>query len=145
MPVEQIALQVHIATIIALVCVILYTDHLGLMWMLGKKEVLNAKRVTLLHTLVWAGLLLMLASGFTMFLSYKDFLLFEPVFYVKALFVVTLVVNAFFIGTFMRAATERSFATLTRNEKVPLVISGAISTIGWIGAITCGLILSSLI
>jgi hypothetical protein len=93
----------------------------------------------------WAGLLIMAASGVTMFLSYKDFLLYTPTFYVKMLFVGTLFINAFFIGKFLKVATERPFSALTKKEKFPLFLSGAFSTIGWVGAISCGLILSSLL
>lgn len=145
MGIEQFALLIHIGTIISLVTVVLYTDHLGLRWVLGHIETISAKKLQTLHRLVWSGLFIMVASGFTMFLSYKDFLLYTPVFFIKVFFVAMLVINAFAIGKFMHVATSKPFAILSREEKLPLFVSGAVSTLGWVGAVTCGLILSSLI
>ncbi len=145
MGIEQLALWVHIGTVITLVAIVLYTDHLGLWWMLGKVPTLAAQKLRVLHRFVWIGLMLMLASGFTMFLSYKDFLLYTPIFFVKMFFVAVLVLNAFAIGKFVHVATEKPFGSLSKEERLPLFISGALSTLGWGGAIICGLILSSLL
>lgn len=136
---EQIALQVHIVTIIFLGLLVLYTDHVGLTWMRGKVGVVSKKMVRVLHHLVWLGLTLMIGSGFVMFLSYKDFLLVTPVFYAKMFFVAALIVNALVIGKCMHVATVRPFSELTSKERLPLVVSGGISTLSWIGAILCGL------
>lgn len=133
--IEQIALTVHITTVFALAAVVLYTDHLGLSWMRGKVATLPLQTITLLHRLVWAGLAIMLLSGGTMFLSYREYLLTVPAFYIKAGFIATLIVNAFFIGRLMHVAAERPFGELTRRERLPLFISGAVSTICWIGTI----------
>jgi len=132
---ESVALSIHGTTIFALVAIILYSDHLGLSWIQGKRETLPTKKMVLLHRLVWVGLAIMVASGVVLFLDLKDYLLTTPAFYVKMFFVATLVVNALFIGKFMRVATEKPFAVLSNNERLSLLISGAVSTISWIGAI----------
>lgn len=76
-----------------------------------------------------------------MFLTYQDYLLTVPVFYVKMGFVATLIVNAFFIGRMMHIASTQPFASLSRNKQVPLLISGVVSVVCWIGAIVSATLL----
>lgn len=133
---EQIALPIHITTVFALIALVLYTDKVGLSWMRGTIETIPAKKLTMLHRLVWTGLGIMIASGVTMFIPLQSYLLTVPAFYIKMGFVLVLVINAFAIGRLMHVATERPFAELSAAERWPLFISGTLSTISWIGAIT---------
>jgi hypothetical protein len=47
-------------------------------------------------------------------------------------FVATLVINSFIIGFLQETAITRSYASLSFKEKVPLFVSGAVSTACWI-------------
>lgn len=132
---ETLALQVHLTTVVCLIALVVATDTLGLLWVLGKKETLSLRLLETLHRLVWLGLMTMLLSGATMFLSYKDYLLTVPAFFVKIGFITALVVNAVVIGRHLHIPSERSFISLSPRERVPLYVSGAVSTISWVGAI----------
>ncbi|MEX0930909.1 MAG: hypothetical protein WDZ68_01310 [Candidatus Paceibacterota bacterium] len=84
---EQIALTVHITTVFALIAVVLYTDKIGLPRTRGgKKEMLSLRTFSILHRLAWFGLIVMIRSGFVMFLSYKSYLLINSGFLCKNLF-----------------------------------------------------------
>lgn len=131
--------SVHVGTLFLLIPVILFADHEGLAWVRGKKETLSAKTMIILHRLVWVGLGVMILTGAIMFWPLKDYLLYAPAFYIKMFFVFVLVINSFFINHFMQLAIEKPFASLSLEEKRPLLISGAVSSISWIGAILAAL------
>ena len=141
MIIELLALQVHITTVFALITTVIVTDIAALLWVAGKKETLSFGVLRTLHMLVWVGLVLMMLSGGTMFLSYREYLLSVPAFYIKMGFVSALVVNAFVIGKHLHIASERSFASLSRVERRPLLISGIVSTVSWIGVVSAALML----
>ncbi len=141
MIIELLALQVHITTVFALITTVIVTDIAALLWVAGKKETLSFGLLRTLHMLVWVGLVLMMLSGGTMFLSYREYLLSVPAFYIKMGFVSALVVNAFVIGKHLHIASERSFASLSREERRPLLISGIVSTVSWIGVVSAALML----
>jgi len=130
---------IHVGVLFLLIPIILFADHEGFSWVRGKKETLNEKVMTVLHRLVWAGLIAMIATGAIMFWPLKDYLLYTPAFYAKMFFVFVLVVNSFFINRFMRVALERPYVSLTQEERRPLFISGAVSTISWVGAVVAAL------
>lgn len=135
-------LQIHITAVFVTLIAVVVADSHGLLWMLGKMETLPKKRMALLHKTVWVGLFCIIAAGISMFLGYPEYLLSLPAFQFKALFVTFLLLNAFFIGGHLSIATQRSFSDLTVKQKATLLISGAVSTIGWIGAYTCAQFLS---
>jgi cytochrome bd-type quinol oxidase subunit 2 len=135
-------LQIHITAVFVTLMLVIVSDVHGLLWMLGKTEVLEKKRMTLLHRGVWIGLLCVMAAGFSMFISYPEYLLSLPAFQFKIVFIAMLIINAFFIGKHLRIAHEKTFASLTSKEKALLLVSGAVSTLGWIGAYTCAQFLS---
>lgn len=56
-------------------------------------------------------------------------------------FVVTLICNGLVIGKLQHVATTKTFSSLTFTEKLPLFISGAVSTLAWVGATLGGLFL----
>lgn len=132
---------IHVGILIITMLVVIYTDHLGLLYVLGKKAVLSKQLVTWLHRVVLVGLLGMIGTGFFLFLPMSEYLLSKPNFYVKMLFVLTLVVNAFVINAFMKHAFIMPFKQLPSNIRRNLLISGAVSTLGWLGAILGGLYL----
>lgn len=133
----------HIIALILTSLAVLYTDEKALQWVRGKKETLPVTFIHRAHILVSIGLASIIATGGLMFLSRVDSLLHTQVFLVKMVFVGTLVINGFFINRLAVTATERPFASLSSREKFPLFISGAVSVIAWVGAIICGLLLSS--
>mgnify|MGYP001582748426 CR=1 FL=1 len=81
----------------------------------------------------------MVATGISMAIPLAEYLLMTPAFYFKMFFVLALIVNAVVVGFLLNIATERSFASLSRRERIPLFISGGVSTISWIGAVLSAL------
>lgn len=136
MELSDIYLPLHLLTLAFVGYNIIRADHLGFAWISGKVSVMNEKEVRKYHIRVWAGLLGMIATGFLMFLPMREYLLSRPQFYIKMAFVLTLVVNGFIIGHLQNLATTKRYKELTTREKLPLFISGAVSTIGWLGAAT---------
>jgi hypothetical protein len=126
---------VHVTVAISIVGLILYTDSYAFSWLTGKRETLEPSKLLALHRLMWTGLITMIITGGLMFYPYREYLLSHPPFLLKAGFVVTLVVNAFFIGKLMHTATLRPFVNLNAKEKLPLFVSGGVSTLAWAGAI----------
>jgi uncharacterized membrane protein len=129
---------IHLTALALTAIVILYSDHMGFAYFRGKRLTLPLAFVTWSHRLVWAGLITMILSGFFMVLPAWEYYLEDPVFFVKMGFVLTLVVNAFFIGKLSLLTTERAFAELPLDIKKTLLVSGALSGIGWIGAAIIG-------
>ena len=76
----------------------------------------------------------MIVTGFALFWPTRHFLLTRPQFYVKMAFVVTLLANSFVIGKLKDTSTTRPCASLSTREKIPLFISGAVSTVSWLMA-----------
>lgn len=128
-------LKIHIATVFVLVGIILYADALGTAWMRGKSETIAVQRIARAHHLMWGGLIVMLITGPLLFYPYKEFLLTHPPFLIKMSFVVALIINGLFIGKLMHVATTRTYASLTNKERFPLIVSGIVSTVSWIGGI----------
>lgn len=135
-------LQIHIVAVFATLVLVITSDMHGLLWVLGKIKTLPKKRMGFFHRAVWVGLVCTIAAGFSMFISYPEYLLSLPAFRLKVFFILMLVTNAFFIGKHLTVATEKTFASLTTKERMVLLISGAISIFGWIGAYTCAQFLS---
>ena len=133
--------EIHLTIVVITALVVLYADHEGLDWIRGKKQMLSKDRVEVLHVLVSFGISALLLTGGLMFINRAEYLLQELVFIAKMVFVGALVVNGFFIGEVSRLATERTFASLSAKERLPLYISGGVSFVGWVGAIVLGLLL----
>jgi cytochrome b involved in lipid metabolism len=72
---------------------------------------------------------IMVSSNLSGFLANTNFL-------VKMVFVLGLVINSFAIGKLMKLAINNSYASLQKSDKTKLLISGAISVICWLGALT---------
>jgi len=69
----------------------------------------------------------------------REFLLYELSFQIKLAFVLALVMNSFFIGQHMLLPGSRTFGELTVRERWPLFISGAVSTVAWVGTVIAAL------
>jgi len=54
------------------------------------------------------------------------------------LFVLILIINAFFIGRHMHLSFEKRFKELTTTEKQSLMFSGILSTVCWISVFILG-------
>ncbi len=125
---------VHLGALALAALGVLYADHLGFQWLLGKRERLDKKELLREHYIVAAALITLILSGTYMFWPMREYLLHQPLFLLKMAFVLALIINSFVIGTIMNVTTERSFASLTLKEKVPFLLSGAVSTGSWVGA-----------
>lgn len=132
---------VHVLSIGFVIAVITMADKEALAWMRGKKSVLDRRSLHNLHVMTWVGLLALIASGVTLFWDRKEYLLTQPLFIMKMLFVAVLVVNGILIGRLMNIALEKPFADLSPKKKVELFASGMISSLSWIGAFILGIIL----
>jgi hypothetical protein len=129
---------IHLTTLALTALVILYSDHKGFQYFRGTTPTLSLSFVTWSHRLVWTGLILMILSGFFLMLPAWKFYLSEPTFFVKMGFVLTLCVNAFFIGKLSPLTIERTFEELPTDLKKTLLVSGALSGVGWVGAAVIG-------
>ncbi len=138
---SEIFLPLHLISLTFVAWNVVLADHMGFNWIRGKEQTLDAQKVQKYHVRTWIGLLLMIATGLTLFWPMREFLLTRPQFYVKMGFVLALFLNSFAIGKLSKISTEKTFASLSTKEKIPLMISGAISTISWVGAVIMALFL----
>lgn len=129
----------HGAVFTILAIFILYSDHQGYLYFRGKKETLSPTFLKWSHRIVWVGLVLMIITGAALLIPTWQFRLQEPVFYLKMGFVLVLLMNAFSIGKFSELSTLRPYRELTTDEQRTLMVSGALSVMGWVGAATIGL------
>lgn len=127
-------LQIHVLSVFATLALVVVADVHGLLWVLGKMKTLPPRRMGFFHRATWIGLAIIITTGFFMFLNESSYLLSLPGFKLKMFFVLCLIINAFVIGTHMMIAITRTFSSLTLKEKMPLFISGGVSSISWIGA-----------
>lgn len=111
---------------------VILADHIGFRWIRGKEKTLNAALVKKYHHRVWAGLMLMIFTGFLLFWPLRELLLTRTQFYVKMSFVEILAINSFIIGYLQEIAITKTYTSLTVKEKLPLFVSGAVSTLCWI-------------
>jgi len=131
---DDLLFPLHILSLVVAGVHVLLADHDGFSWLRGKVETLPVGRVRYYHRAVWVGLIGLIASGFLMFWPDRALLLLSPAFQLKAGFVGALVLNSLAIGILQRIALEKPARELTAYEAVPLIVSGAISTLSWLGA-----------
>ena len=132
---QIIFLPLHLLILLATAVGIFKADKLGMAWMRGKKEMLDAAVLERYHWWVVAGLAGMILTGIGLVLPNPNDYIHNPAFVMKMVLVGMLVVNSAVIGSLMKIATVRSYASLSTREKLPLFISGAVSAVGWIGAV----------
>jgi uncharacterized membrane protein len=131
---NEYIVPIHVLGVIFALYVIIRADKYGFSWIRGRVQVLDAKVLHKFHYQAWAALCFMIVTGLTLFYPIREFLLSRPEFYIKMSFVFALIVNGLVIGHLQTVAIKKSFASLQAKEKIPLFISGAVSTISWLGA-----------
>lgn len=134
MSISDFIFPVHIASLIFSVAGIFLADHQAFNWLSGKTSTLDKKILLKYHRWVFSGLSLMIITGVTLFWPMREYLLHNTIFGAKMFFVAVLVVNSFFIGKLMNIATEKPYSILSGRERFPLILSGVVSTLGWLGA-----------
>lgn len=127
---------IHLTSLALAAGGILIADHSALTWIRGKVDVVSPRLLLRLHWLVTIGLCGLIATGLLMFWPMRAYLMQEPQFWLKMSFVAALIVNSFIIDRLMHKATTHPFKSLTLAQKMPLFISGGISTLCWAGAAT---------
>lgn len=141
MSLSDIFFPLHILSLIFSVGGILLADHQAFKWILGKEPTLDRAILLKYHHAVLLGLSLVIVTGFALFWPMREYLLSLNAFYIKMFFVVVLVINGFFIGKLMNVAVVKTYSELSFREKIPLLISGVASTLGWLGAFVSALFL----
>ena len=116
-------------------------DKEALAWMRGQRQTLEPSALQNYHRFVWAGLAALIATGLYLLYPMWQYLLSQPLFIIKMLFVGVLIVNGLLIGRLQNIAANRSYASLRRGEKIQLLASGAISFVSWIAAAAIALYL----
>ena len=129
-------LPLHILFAVVAVATVVVADLHALGWVAGKFTVLPERRLIALHDIVYGGLLGLIVTGVLMFWPLSSYLLTQPAFLIKMGFVLALIINSVVISRHMPLAFTRSFSSLTFRERLPLFISGGISAISWVGALT---------
>ncbi len=133
---EAVKLPLHLLSLSYVLITAYKADHIGFLWLRGKIDKVNGPTVQRYHRHMWIGLCLMLVTGFVLFYPLRNYLLARPQFYIKMSFVAILILNGFAIGKLEHIAVNHPFKELSKEERTPIYISAALSTIGWLGAIT---------
>lgn len=133
-------LTAHILGVLFSLAVVAVADSHALAWVLGKTPHMNARRLRVLHLLTWAGLATLLVSGVFLTAPAFSYLVRQPLFIMKMLFVAVLFVNAILIGRLSHVAIEKTFAELTARERARLLTSGAVSFFSWTAAVILALV-----
>lgn len=141
MEISTIILPLHLLTLAFIAWNVFHADHMAFSWVAGKPINLDAVLVKKYHHRVWFGLILMIITGLILFYPPREYLLGRVQFYVKMAFVFGLIVNSIAIGYLQKRAIKHSYKELSFGEKLPLFISGGISTLCWLGATLGGFFL----
>jgi len=120
---------------------ILVADKGAFAWLTHKRDTVSKTELFVSHWVVTIGLSGLVLTGLYLFWPMRDYLLAQPLFWLKMIFVLTLVVNSFFIEYLMHTAAHTPWRALSRRERVPFIVSGALSTLSWVGALGTALIL----
>lgn len=138
---HQVVFLVHIGSLCVALFGIVLADRTAFAWLRGVRMTLNERDVARAHWVVTTGLTGLVLSGLYLFWPMRAYLLGEPVFWFKMTFVLALLVNSFFVERLMLVPAEHSFASLSRRQRLPLLVSGAVSTLCWVGAATAAFFL----
>lgn len=122
----------------ATIIMVLYADHRGFNYFRGKEVVLPEKFLQWSHMLVWAGLIVTITTGALLLIPAWEYRLTQPAFYVKMWLVSVLLMNAFAIGKLAKLSATVPYAQLSKSQQITLMVSGALSFVGWVGAFTIG-------
>jgi hypothetical protein len=130
--------SLHVPVLLATIVVILYSDYQAWLYFSGKKKTLSPKFTFWSHRLIWVGLGGMILSGMALIAPAWQFYASDPVFYIKMWFVLVLVINAVVIGRLMLVVNTHSCKELAPALKKTLLISGFLSGVSWVGAMSIG-------
>ena len=125
---------IHVGILLITAWNIFKADHLGFKWIRGSILKLKEEEVMKYHERVFFGLILMVITGFLLFAPKGVRLLASNAFYIKMIFVGALLLNSFAINRLSKISIKNTFAELSFKQKLPLIISGGVSTISWLGA-----------
>lgn len=128
----------HGLIVFATIIVILYSDHQGFLYFRGKKATLSLSFVNWSHRLVWLGLGLIISTGSILVSFNVERYVADPAFFLKMSFVGVLIMNGLAIGALSHKASTTPFAALSQEEQRTLLVSGALSFMGWVGAFVIG-------
>ncbi|HCC06319.1 TPA: hypothetical protein DEP94_03120 [Candidatus Nomurabacteria bacterium] len=138
---SELFLPLHFLVLAFVAWNVFHADHLGFSWIRGKVAMLDTTTVKKYHNRTWIGLILMILTGLVLFWPTREYLFTRPQFFIKMGFVVALFINSFVIGLLSKISTTKTYASLTFSQKLPLIISGGVSTISWLGATVMALFL----
>jgi hypothetical protein len=124
----------HILSLCFVAWTIFLSEREALAWFREEKETLDKEKLQKYHRRMWVGLVFMIATGSVLFWPDRDILPSIHAFQLKMFFVFCLLLNAFVLGKLMPIAAARSYKSLSRKEKMPLMVSGGISLLCWLGA-----------
>ena len=131
----EIILGIHIASMVWNIFFVVISDLAGLRWVLGFTERVNMQFLTITHRLIWLGLAVSIFTGAYLFSTASEYLFTVPAFYSKMFFVAALLINAVVIGKHLSLAATQSFAETSGKERTILFVSGAVSTLSWVGVL----------
>ncbi len=133
--------EIHLAFVIVTLLFVVISDGSGFLWLLGIRKTLPAKFIHVMHIIVSVGIGGLLLTGGLMFIERFEYLLQDVVFLAKMALILALLINAFYIESLAKLASSKPFSALTLPERISVLSSGALSVIGWTGALVCGLLL----
>lgn len=131
---SELFVPIHLLVLAFVAWNVFNADHLGFDWIRGKVAMLDRATVKKYHDRTWIGLILMILTGFVLFWPTREYLFTRPQFFIKMGFVLALFINSFVIGILSKISTTKTYSSLTFGQKLPLIISGGVSTISWLGA-----------
>jgi len=131
----QTVLSLHLVAFFVNITLVIVSDSLALLWVLGKQSVLGTWYMHWLHRLIWIGLAVSIVTGAALFTTASAYLLETPAFWVKVGLVGALVINSFFISCHLQTALTMPFRQVPLRDKQKMFLSGAISTGAWVGVV----------
>jgi hypothetical protein len=137
----RLLVVLHILAICATGAFVLYADEQALLWVLGKKDRMSMHAIRFLHYAVALGLGIIIVTGATLFLPHASFYFGQTTFVVKMTAVAVLILNTYFIDTLSMIATRHRFSDISYTYRIPLLVSGGVSILGWATALLGGLLI----
>jgi hypothetical protein len=137
----MLLLYFHLVSMCAAVVLVFFADKQAFAWVIGKRQTLDKTPVRTLHLLTWIALLSLMVSGFFLLWPNNLHLLEDSFFIIKLVGVGLLFVNGIVIGRLIPIALTRTFASLTWKERMPLILSGLVSSASWASILAIAYIL----
>lgn len=132
---EKIFLVLHGISLVFVITMLALSYASGISWMKGRSTLLNAKKIATYHHSLWLGIVLMITTGFGAFWSHHTEFLAKWQFHTKMSFLLVLIINCVVINRLIKVGTTREWNSLSKKEKLPIIITTTASTICWTGII----------